>query len=575
MDAPTTPDERQKRPYIHPAALRLFIGVGLVIVVGLLSILGWNGYKTYRQQRVMTRAREFFEKKDYGQAAMALQWALTINPHNIEAARLLAETAERGGSRDVVQLRRSVASLEPREPKNYINWANIALRKGDVVNARLAVEGMRDAGLLTAAYYDASARVADASGEPEKIEAAMAEAVRLEPKNSLYRLRLASMRVGSATPGIRDEALATVEELTTDPVTRRTALRVLLYHSLATRNTAKSVEVAERLRRAPESLFEDRLVYLGIMHRAARWEFWWDLADLEADTKLDAFHVTETLRWLVRTGLAEVAVDWGQRLPNERRLRAPVAIALAEALTIRHDWEGLRPLVKAGEWGDLDFQRHALLARVLREQGDEPGSRAQWSAAVTAASDRTEAQETLLGLTTRWKWNDERTTLLWVIARGRNEPKTALNELLRAYFAGGRTRELLSVFSRFLELDPKDAEAKNNVAYASLLLNADPKRAQTLAAEAYRADPSNAGFAATYGYALYVAGKHPEGRKIIETIPEHDRKVPANALSCALLFAATGAPEEARKYLAVAEAGRLLPEEKALLTKVRAKLGAK
>ena len=575
MDAPNSPKNRVSRPSIHPAALKLFLGVGFILLAGLLGAGGWKAFKVIREKRVMTRARAYVEAKDYTQAAMTLQWALQLNPNNVEAAKLLANTAEKGNAKDAIQIRRKVAELDPQDDKNYLSWAEMALKKGDPANAKLALDGMRDAGLENGAYWDARARLADATGHPEEIEPAMAQAVRLEPTNALYRLRLASMQLGGVNKDAHAEALATTEELTADPTTRRAALRVLHYHALGTRDSKKAMEVADRLLKAPEAVFEDRLVYLGIMQKAKRWEFWWELGVLEAAPDPDPFQLTEVLRWLVRNGLSNVAADWGRRMPNERRLRAPVSIALSEAHTILQDWEGLRPLVKAGEWGDLDFQRHALLARVLREQNDEPGSRAQWNTAVAAASDREDALATLVGLSLRWKWHDEHNALLWVIARTDKNPKWALDQLLRQYLSEGKTRELLSLFNRYLEIDPKDAEAKNNVAYASLLLNTDLKRAQTLAAEAYKKDPANPGFAATYAFALNVAGKPQDGMKIIQAIPELERTEPANALSCGLVLAANGQKDDARKYLDRAATGKLLPQEKALLSKAIEKLGAK
>jgi hypothetical protein len=465
--------------------------------------------------------------------------------------------------------------MEPGVPANYIAWANVALRHNDVAGATAALDRMVEFGLEknNAAYYDARARVADAAGRPEDIEPAMARAVEIEPANSLYRLRLASMQAASPRPEVREKAMAVVEELANDPVTRRPALRVLLYTAIGTRDGARVIPLAQRLRESPDALLEDRLLYLGIMRKAGRWEFWWDLGLLMADPPKDADALTDLMRWLVRNNLAAVVVAWGDRLPNERRLKAPVAIALAEAITLRSDWERLRPIVKTGDWGELNFQRQALLARVLREQGDEAGSKTQWNAAVTAAADRPEAYDTLLTLVRLWKWDDEQNALLWTIARGRSTPRPALDELLRRNLAAGKTQELQLVFARYLELDPKDAEAKNNLAYASLLLNTDPKRAQTLAAEAYKANPTHPGYAATYSIALYFAGKAADGLKIAETIPEAERKVPSTALTYALLLSATGAHAEARKYLAIAEAGSLLPQERTLAAKARQKVG--
>jgi tetratricopeptide (TPR) repeat protein len=574
MDATPPPAEKFKKPLVNPAMMRVYIGLAVAIVVGVLGVVGVQAYKKVRHATVLSRAREFMEKKDYTQAAMAARWALDIKPGDPEAANLLAKAAEEVGARDAVQLQRMAATLQPDAPESYLRWANSALRSGDLVNARLALDGMQKAKLENAAYYDARARLADAAGQPELIEPAMAEAVRLEPANPLYRLRLASMQTGSGDPAVRERAVATIEELSANPETRRAALRVLLHAAMVRRDGPRTIAMAERLRSAPEARPEDVLVYLGVMRKAQRWEFWWALGQLQAAPPGDPAELTEIFRWLVRNNLASLAAEWGKRLPNETRLRPPVAIAVAEALTVQKDWEGLRPIVRAGEWGDLDFQRRALLARVLREAGDEPGSRTQWDSAVTTAGDRVESYETLMTLTRLWKWDAEQTALLWTMARGKAAPKPALDELLRRNLAQGRTLDLLAVFSRQLELDPGNPEVKNNVAYASLLLGTGKKRAETLALEAYRADPKNPGFAATHGFALYSAGRYDEGLQVVRTVADADLAVPANAMTCGLLLAATGARDEARLHLAVAQKGPLLPEEKALVARALEKLAA-
>jgi len=572
MDTPD-PNRPVKRG-LHPAMVRALYGL---LIVGLLAALGFTGrivYKKMRHAMLMARAQKALEKKEYTQAAMTARWALDVQPGDVEAMRLIAKVATEAGSRDAAKLQRAVAEWEPQDPENYLRWANTALRSGDLVNVRLALDGMRAAKLETAAYFDARARLADAEGHPENIEAAMAEAVRLEPQNPTYRLRHASMQTGSADLAIRDRALATIEELTEVPETRRAALRVLLHAAMLRRDGPKAVSVAERLRNGPDAKLEDQLVYLGIMRKASRWEFWWALGQLQVRLADQPGEITETIRWMVRNDLAPVAVDWGKRIPNEMRFKPPLAIAISEALTVARDWEGLRPYVRGGEWGELDFQRRALLAKVLRQSGDDAGSRGQWSSAVSLAGDRVVAYDTLMTLTRLWGWEAEQTALLWVVARGEAAPKPALAELLRRNLLIGRTQDLLAVFTRQLELDPTDTEAKNNVAYAALLLGTDRRRAETLALEVYRADPQNPGFAATYAFALHSASKHAEGLKVVSTISADGLKVPATVLTRALLLAATGEREGALQDFATAEKGKLLPEEKALLTRARAKLAA-
>ena len=122
MDEPTPSPERFKRPAVHPAMVRVYIGLATAIALAVLSIGGFSLYKKVRHTMILSRAREFMAKKDYTQAAMSARWALDMKPGNVEAMALLARAAEESGARDVVQLQRAVADLQPGVPENYLRW---------------------------------------------------------------------------------------------------------------------------------------------------------------------------------------------------------------------------------------------------------------------------------------------------------------------------------------------------------------------------------------------------------------------------------------------------------------------
>ena len=254
-----------------------------------------------------------------------------------------------------------------------------------------------------------------------------------------------------------------------------------------------------------------------------------------------------------------------------------------EAGPHKDNWDSLKPdaaetqvsvplFLGAKKWGDLEFQREALTARVARAEDDTPGASSHWSAAVQLAGDRRESLTALARFATAWGWDDEFINLLWVVANGRTQQSGALQQLLRKYTAEGKTRDLLRVFSRMLEIDGQNLTTKNNVAYALLLLNLETERANVLAYEVRNSDPTNAQFAATYALSLYAKDKFDGALKVLQQLDEKERRNPTTALSYGVILAAKGMKDEAAEYLDIAEKSNLLPEERTLAEKARAKL---
>jgi hypothetical protein len=568
------PDEPVKRRRsAHPKEAkhrrrrkRTLLIVATLVVLAALAVGSVAGYRVLRQHRMISRARSFIKDKEFMQASLSLQRALQVDPKDLVATQMMAEVAEAANVKEVVYWRRSLAELQP-TAENHLAWANAALKVRDANSAAQAMSKIDEEAQKTADYHDAAARLALLQRRNIEVGEHVAEAAKLDPQNELYQLELAAVRLGSPVPEVRKQAFATIEQLVASPKVRRAALRTLIQGALAGGDARKAMAFAAQLTSAPEALFEDRLLYLQLLRQLRRVEFWWYLAQLQAAPLDDQANLAALLSSLNNSGYARVALDWGKSLPEEVRTRMPVCLAMAESYALLNDWNGLTPILKLGPWGELEFQREALTARMLREQGDDDGSKSHWNQAVTMAGERPQAVTTLLRMTAAWKWDDEYVNLLWTIAKGAVDPRPSLELLLRQYTAQDRTKEMLNVFTRLLELDPKDATIKNNAAYALMLLG-DRNHAVVMALEAYQAEPTNPGFVATYAYGLHLKGKTAEGLKILRALDEKQLETPSTALSYGILLAANGAPE-AKKYLDLAEAGHLLPQEKALAVKAR------
>jgi thioredoxin-like negative regulator of GroEL len=394
--------------------------------------------------------------------------------------------------------------------------------------------------------------------------------VRLDPGNELYQLELAALRLGSERTETRDLAREEIERLVSKGKTARPALHVLIRDAMLRGDSPRALGFAEKLNALPEVPFEDRMRYLRLLRQLNRREFWWCLAQMQKEAMDSENEIPALMTYLNKSGMSENTILWGKTLPEEARAKSLVGVALSEAFLMTKDWENLKAQVKFGNWKDLEFQRLALVARVAREEGDLPGSKAQWKSATAAASARREDLATLARLATNWKWEEEANGVLWQLARASTNQMPALQSLSRNYQLSGNSRELLNVANRMVEIEPENAYAKNNVAYLSLLLDVDKERAHALCKEVYAANPKNPAFVTTYALGLHMLGKSEEGLKLLRALPPESFDVPAHAFSYGVLLAAVNKRDEASRYLAIAEKSSILfPQEKALIAQAR------
>ena len=520
----------------------------------------------------MASAREFADKKEYLQAALSARRALEMNPNDLTANRLMAEMADAMNMREAVTWRKKVADMQPGVAQNYFDWAEAALRWSDKESVREALSRLDEKGKNTAGFHDMAARLAVLTGKTSEVYEHVAAAAQLEPNNENYQLQFAAIQLGSPVEEVRKGALAKVEQLTEAPKIRRAALRTLVQAALTSRENTRVLKFASDLMSGPDATFEDRMLFLKLLGQLKRSEYWWFLAQLGADLPPKDEDLVTLLTWMNNNGLPRLTLQWTDVIPSDRAERSPVCVAIAEAHVLLGNWGKLRSLMRFQNWGELEFQRLAIEARVLREDRDDAGSKSRWAAAVAKAGERKEALAALGRFAKAWKWDEEYTNLLWVIANGQTDQSAALQQLLKKYTTEGNTRDLLRVFSRMLKIDEQNLNAKNNIAYAYLILNMELERATALALQVTKEDPENPQFAATYALALYAKDKFDPALKVLQDINEKDRRTPSTALCYGAVLAAKGMKDEAREYLDIAEKSNLLPEEKAIAEKARARL---
>jgi tetratricopeptide (TPR) repeat protein len=236
------------------------------------------------------------------------------------------------------------------------------------------------------------------------------------------------------------------------------------------------------------------------------------------------------------------------------------------------NWPELEKFLQDQDWGEFDCLRHAYLSLALREAAKPLVADREWAAAEKQASAHVQLLTLLSRMVSDWGWKKESSDLLWTLTK---HPETQL-EALRALYErcsdDGDTPGLYRVLMRLVELLPDDRRLQNNLAQLRLLLNTDVDRAEKLASDLYAKEPTNPAYASTYAFALYTVGDTEGALEIMNGIRENQWREPSLAAYYGVVLAAAGQNKKAREFLDLATSGKLLPEERALITKAEESL---
>src|SRR5205807_2583190 len=118
-------------------------------------------------------------------------------------------------------------------------------------------------------------------------------------------------------------------------------------------------------------------------------------------------------------------------LPLTTTQKWPAAAAVAEIYVRLKDWRRLETSLKAANWGEYDFVRHAYLARALQEQDQLSAREHEWAAALKGASSRSESGMLLLRILAEWRWEPEMVDLLWGLSKQPDKQNEAFLTLYR------------------------------------------------------------------------------------------------------------------------------------------------
>jgi len=536
----------------------------LILVLTVVVIYGaMVGYRDFRVHMALGKARYEFE---HGQLMRASFWAnraLGVDPRNMDGARLLADIDAAQGNPVELSLRMRIAEREPDSTADALALARSALRFGQREIALHALDGLpQDFKDHSADYHDLMGACAAADSELGVAEAHFQKAVDLAPNDPAHRVTLAAFRLAhSAGPATREAATRELEATPADlGAVSLYATRALLDYALRSGDRAGSQRFAAQLHALPAHTFADDLSCLDAIMPGP--DFPSALADIERRAAGDPQSATDTGDWLNSHAMSAETLRWIPTLPESVQGNIRVQMSLAQGYLGMQDWKGLAAWLPKCQWGGSDYLRRAMLIRCERELR-QPWQ-AEWDQLATTVNGSQPDGLLLAQLLIGWHWRDEALSLLWAAAGNPGTDARALEYLWGLYSQTSDTPELMQVAKAQIALDPDNPTWKNNYAFLSLLLNGASPHALRLAQEACEANPKIPEWAATYAYALHLAGRDADARLVMEKLDPEALQRPGVALYYAIVLAGNGDNDKARETLARLNPSGMLPEEQKL-----------
>ena len=554
--------------------IKLIVGglVGLILVI-VLAYAGVYVFHRWQERHLIRRAAAYLSGGDVKAAALSARRAFQMNPANADAARAMAQIADRAGDRTAPEWWRKVLDLQPHNTEDALALVRSALRVNDLATAEKTLDQLDEAAKRTAGYHAASGRLAEMKKNPVEAERHWAKASEIAPDNTSYQFQLALTRLGTNDQSKRESAREVLERLRADPKQRAAATRTLILDGVAHHEEDQRMQLlASELQSYPEALFSDRLLYLEILRQLHDPGFAEYLRKLEQDAASNPANLASLLSWMSGNETAAAAVEFGKTLPAESLGKWPVLPALAAAYASLKDWPGLEQLARTTEWPPFDFLRHAYLSRALRGQDKKFPAEQEWMAAQKEASAQPQSLLVLARTAAAWGWETETVDLLWVLAKSDDTKLEALQTLYQHYAKLGDTSGLYHTLLRLVEALPNDLTLQNNLVQISLLLGADVERARKVAAEIKGKEPLNGAYVSTYAFSLYTNGDVKGALQAMEQLSQDQLRDPSVAVYYGVVLAAAGQKEKAREYLRRSAEANLLPEEKALVAKAESAL---
>ena len=567
---PGLPCEPAEKPFRHRT---------LAIIAGIVAVLAIGGFlsasrvrrffDTRKEHQHVERAAEFFAKGDLKHAVLDARSALDLNPRDVEANRIIAKSLETLGSPDAILWRKRLDSIAAGDPENSAALARTAFLAGDIAVAEQALDKLKPVDRNTALYHEVTAGLATSKEDNASAEAHWAEALRLNPNEDTYKLKLAALRIKSSAPESHTAALAAFEELRSKDAFRIVALRALIEDAMNHDRTRRARELADALVACKDAAFFDKVWRASILRAVNDPKSAAYLVELKESAISKPEDLSQLFDWMNRSNLSLMVSDWAATLPPSVIARPPVAINVADAFVNGLDWKKLRAFTESSAWGDFNFLRTAYLSRAFTRLGEVSSAENEWRKSLAAAQGDASKLQMLVKLAQGWRWEEGADDALRKLSADETTPLWVLHALWNVSLKAGDSSELFRLSNLITKMDPKSVEARNKFIWLSLIRHAEDSYPHQLAEKLYKENKTNINVAATYALSLYLQGKTFEALAIMLPFKPAELREPDVALYYGMFLASAGKIEKAAEFLDIGESSPLLREERDLLTKVK------
>jgi Flp pilus assembly protein TadD len=552
---------------------KIVIILASCIVLLLLGYTGHRGYQVWKQKHGLAMARQYFAKNDVRNTILALQQVLAVNPRNVEACRMMAGLTEAGRSPAALLWRQRVLELDPKSLPDRLALVQAAIIFQEYPLATNTLAGVSEADKNTAAYHNLAGSVALVEGKPNDAEAHFIESIRIDPTNAVPQVNLAVVRLHLTNKLDMAEARISLQRVILDSKNaslRSQARRELIMDAMRFKDFPTALALSQKLVDQTNSVFADKLLRLDVLKNTLSPEFKPALASFQDEAGTNSAKIFDLANWQMKQRSPTETLNWLQNLPLQTRTNQPAELLAAQCQLQMGDWNGLQASLQKQNWNDLEFIRHAYVARALREEGLAGAAAAEWGVALNSASSQKGPLISLFRLAAVWKWDTEGEQILWIVVNHFPEEKWAPTILSEALMTWHRTRSMQELFSILQKRNPNDLEVKNNLAMTAMLLGSQEVNPYGLSQEVYEKAPTNASYASTYAFSLYLQKKYAEALRVMQRLSAKDLENPSIAGYYGLILKANGDTVRARASLNRISEHQLLPEEQKLFDQAKA-----
>jgi len=546
------------QPGLSPRArILVYVILSVLIVTG-----AWAGFRYAKLHLSLTYAHREASKKQYMRAEFWTGRALGVDPENIEATRLMAEIQEAQDKPSALNWRIRVVQRVPGSTADILAWAKCALRFEQKEMELKALQSLPpDLQSRSAEYQELMAGAALARNQTALAESYFVRATEIGRDNPIHRLNLATFRLANSPDRqVRETAAQDLEGMLADPRMRLLACRALLSDAIRRRDRARAQRFSDLLHSLPEHVFTDDLLCLESVTSVP--VFRTALGEIEHRAQSDMLAIVTTGDWLNAHRMAAEVLRWYAQLPQEMKSNERLQMTEAESYLALRDWKGLDAFLEKCRWGLGEYLRRAMQIRCQRELA-RPWEK-NWQQLVSDTERNPQESLLLAQVLAGWGWRAEAVKLLWLASTKPETESEALQFLWDYYSQTRDTGELLHVAKAQRILQPANPVWKNNDAFLTLLLYGGSEPAERMAEDALEGNSNVPEWAATYAYALHLAGKDARAMKVMAKLPPESLQRPGVALYYAIVLSANGDPSGARQSLAKLNPTGMLPEEQKL-----------